>query len=151
MTAALASPPYAIRNLRDDDHGYILDTWRKGFAGSSGLYRFDRELYHRVLSRYVRQVLRAPGVHVRIACDPANVTTILGFCVTTHETVQYVYVRNSLLRLGIARALLSGLPVVTYATRTKEWEDRFKPADRGWAYAPPTFTGRDGKISVEIS
>lgn len=151
MSAAVSLPPVTIRALREGDLGYVVDTWRNGFASESNLRRFDVDVYRRLMARHINALSREPGCILRIACDPADEDTILGFALLTGDELHYVYVRQMLCRHGIARRLLDGLIVKRYAFRTSTGEGRLKPQDRGWAYAPRTLRSADGKIQVEMS
>lgn len=146
------TPPVNVRPMRDEgDLGYIIDTWRKGVAPKSTLAKFDRDVYFRLMARHIKALTREPGANVRIACDPQDETTIIGFAVLTGDELHYVYVRDTLRKLGIARLLLDGLVVKTFAFKTDVGVGRLKPQERGWAYAPRTLRGCDGKLQVEMA
>lgn len=145
MTAPL------IRALREDDLGYIVDTWRQGFAADSYLCRFDRDVYFRLMARHIKGLTREEGAIVRVACDPSDETTILGYAVLTGDELHYVYVRKDFWRMGVARALLAGLTVVSHSFRTDAGDRRIKPAERGWTYQPRRLRAGDGRINVEMA
>lgn len=146
------TPPVNVRAMREDgDLGYIIDTWRQGLAAKSSLAKFDRDVYFRLMARHIKALSREPGALVRIACDPENENTILGFAVLTGDELHYVYVREALRKHGIARLLLDGLAVKTYAFRTDVGTGRLKPQERGWTYAPRTLRACEGKIQVEMA
>ena len=144
--------PFAMREMREEgDLGYIIDTWRQGYAPKSALARFDRDVYFRLMARHIKALSREPGAVVRIACDPADEDTIIGFAMLTGDELHYVYVREKLRKHGVARSLLDGLAVKTYAFKTDTGVGRLKPQERGWSYAPRTLRGLDGKIQVEMA
>jgi GNAT superfamily N-acetyltransferase len=145
------TPPVTIRAMRENDLGYIVDTWRQGLAAESYLCRFDRDVYFRLMARHIKALSAEPGAHVRVACDPTDEDTIVGYAVLTGDELHYVYVRQTLWKQGIARLLLDGLVVKTHSFRTTVGERRIRPLERGWSYAPRTLRGGDGKIHVEMA
>lgn len=147
----MSAQPFTLRALREDDLGYVINSWRQGIAAESYLAKFDRDIYFRLMARHIKALTHEPDCVARVACDPEDESTILGFAIVTGDELHYVYVRQAMWKLGIARALLEGLPIKTYAMRTVIGERRIKPHDRGWAYAPRTMRGGDGKIQVEMA
>ncbi len=145
------TPPVTIRGLREGDLGYVVDTWRKGLTSESWLYAWDRDVYFRLMARHIKQLVNEPGAIVRIACDPADEDTILGFAVLTGDELHYVYVRQTLWKQGIARLLLDGMIIKTHSSRTLSGVGRLRPQERGWAYKARTLKGGDGKIQVEMA
>ncbi len=145
------TPPVTIRGPREGDLGYIVDTWRKGIAAESWLCAWDRDVYFRLMARHIKAIATEPGAIVRIACDPSDEDTILGFAVLTGDELHYVYVRQSLWKQGIARVLLEGLTVKSHSFRTASGVGRLRPQERGWTYAPRTLKGGDGRITVEMA
>ncbi len=144
------TPPVTIRSIREGDLGYVVDTWRKGAAAGSWLCAWDRDVYYRLMARHIKALCFAPGATVRIASDPEDDDTILGFAVLTGDELHYVYVRQALWKQGIARLLLDGLDIKTHSFSTPSGVGRLRPQERGWTFAPRTLRGGDGKIQVEM-
>lgn len=85
------------------DQGYVASTW------TQSLMKADPTARRHVVDILVDRMLDHDGVRVLLACEPTNVSTILGWIcwspVRTIRLVHYVYVRGNLRDRGIARAL----------------------------------------------
>lgn len=132
--------PVRIRELRAADEAFVLDTWRRSFADESDLAKLDLEVYARWMRQLIGRRIHEKGALVRVACDPEDEDTIIGFAATTGPELHYVYVRGgretSMRGLGVVPALLEGLAIRSYTFRTQAGERRLKPRDRGWTFAP---------------
>jgi GNAT superfamily N-acetyltransferase len=127
MTAA-AMP---LRDAGDADHGFILDCWYRSFESDY----FDRA------RRKLREALgkRKNASRVILATDPEDTNILLGFAVVEGARLHYVYVRQAMRRLGVARQLLESVPIETYSTPTDMFHRRIRPAERGWKAAEDTL------------
>lgn len=144
----------AGRDGRDGDLAFVVDTWRRSLNEQSWLCRFDRDVYFKLMAKHIGAVAREPGFKLRVACDPSDESSILGYAVLTGTELQYVYVRggeNSFREQGVAKMLLEGLDVKTYAFRTADGDRRIKPQDRGWTYQPRKVSFGAGKMTVEMA
>lgn len=146
--------PVRVRPHRETDLAFVVDTWRRSFAEDSWLSRFDKDVYFKVMARWIRDITREAGADIRIASDVEDEDAIVGFACATGPELHYVYVRGgkdtSMRRMGIARLLLEGLDITSYSCRTPAGERRLKPTERGWTYAPRTMTWAEGKLRVEM-
>ena len=149
----MTAPPVLIREAGADDFGFLVDTWRRSFSegDSSALHAFDRDVYFRLMARHIKALSREPGAVCVVACDPGDPDTVVGFAMLTGTELQYVYVRASFRKMGIARLLLEGRDVKTYAFKTRQGLGRLRPEARGWTYAPRTAVWADGKVRVEMA
>lgn len=147
--------PVRIREHRDTDLAFVVDTWRRSFSAESTLSRFDKDVYFKLVARHIRDLTHEPGATLRIACDEQDEDAIVGFACVTGPELHYVYVRGgketSMRGHGVARAMLDGLAIASYACRTSAGERRLKPKERGWAYQPRSAQWADGKIRVEMT
>ncbi len=139
--------PIRIRRVRDTDLGFVVDTWRQSFCNDSYLFKFNRDLYFRLMGLHANACIRA-GV-VDVACDPSDEDTVLGWAARTGKTLHYVYVREALRRHGVARQLI-GDGIELYSFSTGAFVKRCKPAERGWRFQPSIETAGNGKFSVEM-
>lgn len=136
--------PVRIREHRDTDLAFVVDTWRRSFGDESKLARLSADLYFKVMARHIKALSHEPGAKIRIACDEQDEDAIIGFACVTGDELHYVYVRGggetSMRGFGVAKALLSGLSITKYTCHTSAGDRRIKPKARGWAYAPRTYT-----------
>lgn len=132
--------PIRVREMREADEAFITDTWRRSFSDESDLHRIDADVYARFMRQLIGRRIHERGALVRVACDPADEDTIVGFAATTGPELHYVYVRGgkdtSMRGLGIVPAMLEGLTIRTYTFRTQAGDRRLKPRERGWTFAP---------------
>jgi hypothetical protein len=125
MSSVEASVP--IRDAVAGDKAYVRSTWF-----NSSIHEFINEVKRRFETRIGSRASRA---RVRIACDPEDESTILGYAVIEGTCLHYVYVRSGMRHLGIARKLLEGQPIETYSSTTTSFRSRIKPDARGWKLA----------------
>lgn len=145
------SDPFRVRAHVRDDEAYVFDTWRQDFAQDSKLAKFDRGVYFCLMPRHARALTLQRNVQIRIACDAEDEDTIVGFAILSGPTLHYLYTRKTLRGHGIARRLLDGIEVKSYACKTKLGELCLRPAARNWEYAPATYATPDGRVRVEMS
>lgn len=131
--------PVRIREMRPADEAFVVDTWRRSFSDESDLCKLDPEAYRKLYAKLINRYTHERGAVVRIACDPEDEDTLIGWAATHGPELHYVYVRggsNSMRGLGVVPALLEGLELKTYTFRTSAGERRLKPRERGWTFAP---------------
>jgi hypothetical protein len=132
--------PVRVREMRPADEAFVLDTWRRSFSDESDLYKLDADAYARWMRQLIGRRIHERGALVRVACDPEDDDTLVGWAATTGPELHYVYVRGgkdtSMRGLGVVPALLDGLAIATYTFRTQAGERRIKPRARGWTFAP---------------
>ncbi len=145
----MSAPPIKLRPIRESDIGYVVSCWRRGVEATSQLAKYDLDVFRRLITRHINAVVREAGDSAVAACDPADEETLLGFAVLTGTELHYVYVRSAMAGLGIARAMLDGRAVETYAFRTPAFS-RFAPESKGWKFQPRTFVALDGKLTAEM-
>ena len=150
MSAAVSIPPVRVRPAHAGDVGFIIDTWRQSFREESYLFRYNRDLYFRLMSMHITGLMKGAGAMLLVACDPSDEDTIVGFVALTGPELHYVYVRDSFRKHGVARLLLSGQDVETHSFQTGAFVRRIKPVERGWTLKPRTEKSANGKFSVEM-
>jgi GNAT superfamily N-acetyltransferase len=125
--AEAPKPPYVIREARASDLAFVRNGWIES-------------LMMRVRSRLtaeVKQLLREGKV--RVACDPDDPDTLLGFAVIDGKDpacLHYAYVRNELRREGIGTALVHPDDVRVFTFKTDDLVRAFKSEERGWTHQP---------------
>lgn len=141
LASATSLDFFNVRDGRESDLGFITNSWRESlYIGAPAVQQSDREHYKREMGRVFSKLL--PTATVRVACDPSDEDTLLGFAVATGPELHYVYVRGgdekvSMRKLGVARKLIESLDGITsYTFRTLAGERRLKPRDRGWKFTP---------------
>jgi GNAT superfamily N-acetyltransferase len=138
-----------IRPARDGDMGFIVDTWRQSFGPESYLFKFNRDLYFRLMAMHINGLARA-GATISVACAPTDEDTIIGYVAHTGSELHYVYVREALRKHGVARGLLEHAGVQTYSFKTAQGLARLKAESRGWTFVPRVEKTNNGKFSVEM-
>jgi hypothetical protein len=123
MSDSVAIP---IRVAVLNDRAFVQDSWFRSFESEY----FD-EMRRRLRSRLAAQAARSK---ILIACDPDDADTLLGFAILEGTKLHYVYVRGGMRRVGIARRLLSSVPIETFSTTTSMFRSRIKPDERGWKH-----------------
>lgn len=158
MSAAVAIQGPRIRDANlgpEGDMGFIVDSWRRDFASTSYLCKLSRDVYFHLMAKHIAALSREDGAVIRVACDPEDAETIIGYAFVTGDELHYVYVRGgketSMRRFGVARQLLDGLAIKTHTFETQAFTDRLKPAQRGWTYAPRTASWADGRLKVVMA
>lgn len=126
-----------IRPAREDDYGFVIDSWRDSFSRYSELCKRDRDLYVRVMPHIIRKMLRDPEVVSLVAHNPADEDNIIGYAVARGGELLYVYVRSDFRKHRVARDLLERCGQITsYAFRTGQGQTRLRPDILGWSYRP---------------
>lgn len=137
MAAEVIEPlPFRIREAKDDDFAFIVETWRQSYKHDSCLNRIDSPSYGFVIGRLVPKLRRQVGTMFRVACHADDEDTLFGFAAITPPDLHYVYVKADARGEGIARALLEGVEITSHTFRTVVGERRMKPNERGWKYSP---------------
>lgn len=117
MSAAVSMTPLRVRAAKAEDMAFIVNAWVWSFyEGSPNLRAADRDHFRTEMTKTIRRV--CDGSEVRVACDPSDENTLVGFAAFTHGTLHYVYVKKDFRRMGVARALLHDVPIRAYSFRT---------------------------------
>lgn len=118
-----------IRPGKSDDMAFIIDAWRRSFEDAPAVRGADRMHYRNEMTRTIHRVL--DKATVRVACDPEDEDTLVGFVAFTGPELNYVYVKQAFRGMGVARQLLEGVPIVAYTFRSNNARP---PKD--WAFRP---------------
>lgn len=99
---------YKIRADTEDDRNFILSSWLRSFRNNGDWPRhIDSATYYANHQSIIQRLLVLCDVRVACAADDENL--ILGWCCVDGSIVHYVFVKEQYRKLGIAKALLSGL------------------------------------------
>lgn len=122
-----------IRPAREGDMAFVVDAWKRSFEGAPAVRGADREHYRVEMTCAIRRL--CSRAEVRIACDPTDEDTIVGFAAFTRtgETAElhYIYVKKDFRGSGHARELLQGVNVTSYTFATPTVRPR-----KDWAFTP---------------
>lgn len=100
---------YQIRLGCPADHAFVVDSWLQSDKSSDRAQTAGR-VYFREQKKLIRLQLARPDSTLRIAHVSEDEDAILGWAlVQLPFVVQYVYVKKTARKLGIARALLADL------------------------------------------
>ena len=105
-----------IRLAKPDDMAFVVDAWKRSYEGAPAVKGADREHYRIEMTRAIRRL--CDRAEVRVACDPADEDTLVGFAAFTRSAsgaaeLHYIYVKKDFRGHGIARDLLEGVRVQT--------------------------------------
>jgi GNAT superfamily N-acetyltransferase len=104
----MAKLPVKIRDFRDEDLNFILNSWLKSFKPSYYAGSIPDDMYWDVYESVFRRILKNSDVNV--ACDPESEYTIYGYSVTEDldvPVVHWIYVKQPFRSLGIAKDLVN--------------------------------------------
>jgi len=118
-----------VREGRETDKAFVMDAWRRSFEDAPAVRGADRVHFRSEMERTIGRLFRTATV--RVACDPADEDTIVGFAVFTGPELHYVYVKQAFRKMGIARQLLEGLGIKAYTFRS----NHARPV-QGWQFTP---------------
>lgn len=142
-------PPVKMRDPIPGDRGYLRSTWvdcYREHAVDSTIRSIPGREWRARWGRVAERLLESS--RVRVACDPQDPSTIIGYIVWEPATAQdpvrlhWVHVRRELQGFGMLAVLLEeaglsradGATPVHFGTRTVRWDRIAKPAC--WKYLP---------------
>lgn len=147
-----AASPFAIRPWRDDDRAFVVHSWSTSFEGAPSVRGADREHYRQEMRRAINRIL--DHATVRVACDPSDPDTIVGWVAFTGREFHYGYVKDAFRAECPMSLLLEGVEINAYTFRCRPIEhglvgvagckfetdpksDRISwVPPRGWRYTP---------------
>ena len=97
------------RGPEPGDLGFIMSSWKRS-ARELAVYRgVHNDEFFPGMGRYIDRVLNSRATQVIIACDPADHAAIYGYlvCETGCRVAWWVYVKQSLRRMGVAGGLMA--------------------------------------------
>ena len=131
----MKAPPVKVRDATAADWDFIRKAWRDTFQyGSLAVDGADKTHYFDEMTRLFAAI--APHASARIACDPKDDDSRLGFVCYAKTVLHYVYVIKDFRRDGIVPLLLDALPINAYSFSTLQFVKRVKPLDRKWQFRP---------------
>ena len=127
--------PFKIREAVETDAAFVKSAWRGTFRTAGvGVEGSEPEHYHREMQRLFDRIL--PNATVRIACDPDDPDSLIGFAVVSGDELRYAYVKQDFRKLGVVPAMLEGLDIRRFTFKTLPGERRMRPKSRGWVFTP---------------
>lgn len=149
MTEEQPKLPVLLRQWRETDVGYVVDTWLKHYHDHGvGMVRgMPRGEFFRRWRSVVVEILKTADV--RVACLDDDDDIILGFAVlSTHcgaRVLHWVHVREDWRRKGLGAQLLAGLErasvLYTHRTRTVVDLSEAGKIPGAWHHAPWLLVG----------
>jgi hypothetical protein len=131
----MSSNPFRIRDAVEADSAFVKSAWRGTFrTAGHGVEDADPEHYHREMQRIFDRLL--PSATVRVACDPDDADSLIGFIAATGDELHYAYVKQDFRKLGVVPAMLEGLDIRRFTFKTQPGERRMRPKTRGWLFTP---------------
>lgn len=118
-----------VRQAKPDDFAFIIDAWRRSYEGAPAVRNADREHYRIEMTRAIRRL--CDRAEVRVACDPSDEDTIVGFVAFTGDELHYAYTKQDFRGMGVSKQLLQGVPITAYTFVS----NNARPP-KGWAYKP---------------
>ena len=149
--------PIKLREVTEEDINFICDSWKMSLyhRRCSELYknsvhkwmpRPERDDYFKALQKQIDELMSISDV--RIACNPYNEWHIFGWAaVQPPRIVNYVYVRSSMQRNGVAKALLHGIDLDNLITeeRKSDTGSRIRRKEVGRLTRKDDLRSRDDK------
>ncbi len=115
-----ALTPFKIRTLRSSDRALVVDSWKKSYEGSPAVRACDREHYRIEMARLINRIL--DKATVRIACDPSDEDTIVGWVAYTGRELHWAYVKEAFRRECKVSDMLEGVAIDAYTFRGRTLE-----------------------------
>ncbi len=131
----MKSPPVKIREADADDWDFMRKAWRATFLyGGQAVQGASKQLYFDEMTRLFAAIV--PTARARIACDPKDDGSQVGFACYMGTVLLYVYVDQDFRHEGIAPRMLEGLPIKHFSFKTNQGIRRLKPAEHGLVFKP---------------
>lgn len=107
-----------VRTLAPGDRNFIMATWLRGLRyGNSWFGMIDQDTYFRVYGQFIEKILADPKTLVQVACLHDDPEVILGYAVSRGDSLDFVFVKRSWRKIGIAKSLTSNpISRVTHLT-----------------------------------
>jgi len=89
------------------DKNFIFSTWLKGLRFGNDWYGLiNSKVYFSVYHGVIEAILSKPNVSVKVACLKEDPNVILGYAVYSGNRLDWVHVKKSWRKIGIARDLV---------------------------------------------
>ncbi len=124
-----------VRRAEPGDWNFIRKSWRESYSSYlENQCNASAKHVNAEMARVFSAV--CPTAEAVVSYDTTDPDTLTGFAVYAGHELQYVYVISDVRRFGVAREILSRLPIKSYAFWTPSLKSRIKPAERGWLFTP---------------
>lgn len=143
--------PFRLRPMRPSDRALVAHSWRASYEGAPAVRGADRDHYRAEMIKTVDRLL--DKAQVRVACDPEDEDTIVGWVAFTGREFHWAYVKDAFRNECKVPDLLEGVPIDAYTFRGREIERALLGLDgceyktdpkgsvvwsppRGWRFTP---------------
>ena len=91
---------------KPEDIPFIFSSWLKGIRfGNDAFRKVPSKYYYKVMHARLDSILQTPGCVVTVACLKTDPDTVLGYSVSNHNTLHWVFVKKGWRGIGIGRDL----------------------------------------------
>ena len=110
-----------IRHGERGDVHFIVDSWRKDYAGAPAVRGADREHYHHKMGDTIARLLEK--AEVRVFCDAEDPDTFVAWVAFTGRELHWGHVKKDFRNMCKLGDLLEGVPIDAYTFRGKALEE----------------------------
>jgi GNAT superfamily N-acetyltransferase len=109
----------ALRPGTLEDQSFIFATWLQGLRHSNDTYKLmEADAFFRQYHKVIERILTAPETTVLVACLKEAPDVIVGYSVSSGDTLHWTHVKKAWRGIGIAKSLLPApFKVVTHVNR----------------------------------
>ncbi len=108
---------FRVRDYTPSDDSLIYSSWLKGYRhGNDWMAISDAKAYYKAQHDIIEMLLKTCSV--KIAHHKDDKDSILGYSVSSGETLHWVFVKTLYRGQGIAKALTGEFSTVTHLTKT---------------------------------
>lgn len=125
---------FTIDAGKDADLAFVVDSWRQSYWDAGAVRGMLRDDYFAGQLTRITRLLTRPDIRFVVARDEQDPTLVLGWALSSGDVLHYVFVRHKLRGLGMAKAMLDGVPIRQYTHRSQNIRAERTP--KGWRYTP---------------
>lgn len=112
--------PLPIRPMKQSDRAFVEGAWLRTFEGAPAVRGADREHYKTEMLRAIRRLL--DRATVRVACDPLEEDSIVGWAAYTGREFHYGLVKDTFRSHCDLAYILAGVDLDAYTFRGRHIE-----------------------------
>lgn len=111
LNIRLPADQFTIRTAKNEDLGFILNSWLKSYRDSIFSQSIKDYNYYPYQEERIKGILNAEGSAALIVCDPEDEDHILGYVVFNAfgPMLHYIYIKRHFRGFGLAKYLLEGV------------------------------------------
>jgi len=119
-----------VRSYTENDRAFIKATFLRGlYYGDSWFSEVPKPIFMNNYSTFVDKIIDISQKDIRIACLPDDPDVILGYSVSSKESLHWVYVKEKWRKQGIGKSLLPQFKYVTHLSKLgRTLLNNYKPA-----------------------